>query len=114
MTKINYLKRQVLKTLEEVPETRDSDITLMLEIWKRYYPEKLVTGAAGTLAVRLSDLYNLPREDNVKRIRAHFQNDQLKFLPTYLAVAKQRRINEEVWRRSMGQGDTHGRLATIH
>jgi len=37
----------------------------------------------------------------VKRVRAHYQNDQGLFLPTDWKVAKQRKINEEVWKREM-------------
>jgi hypothetical protein len=113
MKKFFKLKQKVEAVLRDHPASRDSDITLTIEIWKRYYPSYLIQGASGTLAVRLNDLYNLPREDNVKRIRAHYQNDQLKYLPTTLAVAKQRKINEEVWRKIMSQPEVHSRLRVI-
>ena len=50
----------------------------------------------------VGDLYWLPREDNVKRVRAFWQNDKKKFLPTVLEVAIARRINEDEWRVAMG------------
>lgn len=112
--KFPYLVRQILKVLEEVPESRNSDITLTIEIWTRYYSEHLVQGKTGRYAVILEELFNIPREDIIKRLRAKIQNDELKFLPTSLAVAKQRKINEEVWRKYMGQGDVYGRLAKIN
>lgn len=103
----------VERVLEDVPATRNSDITLTIEIWKRYYPDKIITGKSGRQAVLFEHLYTLPREDNVKRYRAKLQNDQLKFLPTDPAVAKQRGINEEVWRRNMSEPEAHSRLRTI-
>lgn len=48
--------------------------------------------------VELKNIMDLPREDNVKRIRAKIQNEEKKYLPTSLEVAKQRKINEEDWR----------------
>ena len=96
------LKSQVEYCLREIPETRNSDITLMIEIWKRYFPSKMKMGATGEMGVWLKDLYELPRDDNVKRIRAHFQNDLNKYLPSDQKIVKQRRINENKWRVFMG------------
>ena len=109
-----YLERQILKVLEEVPESRNSDVKLTIEIWMRYYSEHLVKGEkSGRYAVLLEELFHIPREDIIKRLRARIQNDQMKFLPTTLEVAKQRKISEEVWRKYMGQGDVYGRLERV-
>lgn len=91
------LKEQVKFVLQEYPETRNSDITLMLKIWEIYYPQYIKKGASGELGVWLKDLYELPREDNIKRVRAIFQNTQGLFLPSDPAVRMQRKINEEQW-----------------
>ncbi len=113
MRKFHHLKQKVEAILRDVPASRDSDVTLTIEIWKEYFPKLVLTSpTTGRQAVLLSSLYDLPREDNVKRIRAHFQNDLLKYLPTSLEVAKQRKISEEVWRKTMGQGDVYGRIET--
>ena len=96
------LKSQVEYILKEIPDTRNSDITLMIEIWKKYYPSRLKTGSTGEQGVWLKDLYELPREDNCKRIRAHFQNDLNLYLPSDPKIVKQRRINEDKWREFMG------------
>lgn len=48
--------------------------------------------------VELKNIMDLPREDNVKRIRAKFQNEKKMYLPTSLEVAKQRKISDEEWR----------------
>jgi hypothetical protein len=98
--KLSVMVEEILKT---IPESRDSDITLTIEIWKKYYPEKIKTTSSGEFGVYLNDLFSLPREDAVKRHRAKIQNDFLKFLPTKLEVALQRKLNEEVWRARMGQ-----------
>lgn len=96
---IRRLQEQVLYCLERIPETRNSDVRLTNAIWWVYYRQKLILNDRGEPMVRLKDLYFLPREDNVKRIRAKIQNDEKRprFLPTDWLVAKQRKINEEVW-----------------
>jgi len=101
--RINELKRQIEQVLADVPESRNSDITLTIEIWKRFYPQRIRTNAQGREGIFLDDLYDLPREDHIKRIRATFQKDktQPRYLPTEPAVAKQRRINEDVWKKHL-------------
>ena len=96
------LKIMVQRTLEAVENTRNDDEVLTTEIWKRYYPEKLRIDALGNQFVYLRDLSVLPREDNVKRIRAKFQNEENKYLPTDEKVREQRKISEEQWREYLG------------
>lgn len=48
------------------------------------------------------DLYELPKEDNVKRIRATIQNQKNQFLPTDEVIRKKRQIKEEEWRKYLG------------
>lgn len=102
MANILKLKKQVETLLEECPATRDSDQYLTLKIWLKYYPEKLDLSDPANPRIAFKDIMILPREDNVKRIRAKLQNDQLKWLPTKLEVVKKRKINEVVWRARMG------------
>ena len=87
------LKNQVERVLQKYPETRNSDITLTIQIWKEFYPTRVMDGK-----VSLADLYDLPREDNVKRVRAKFQNEENKYLPTVWEIARKRKINEMVWK----------------
>lgn len=96
--KIKNLKNKVLAVLEEYPQTRDSDQYLTLIIWKKYYPSRIFKVSNGSSAILLKDIMEMPREDNIKRVRAIIQNVENKFLPTSLEVAKQRKINEETWR----------------
>lgn len=41
----------------------------------------------GVYFVSLGKLFDLPREDNIKRIRAKIQNEEKLFLPTDPAIA---------------------------
>lgn len=100
--RINKLKQEILFILSEYPESRNSDIRLTNLIWWKFYNSKVFQNETGDYCIRLKDLYSVPREDNVKRIRAKIQNEEQRFLPTEWKVAKQRKINEESWRRAMG------------
>ena len=78
-TKYHYLtkpmkttKEMVEACLRNIPETRNSDITLMIEVWRRYFPQRIKRGQTGEEGIWLKDLYDLPREDNIKRERAKF------------------------------------------
>lgn len=96
---IDSLKNQVLKILMKYPKTRDSDVRLMLTLWMIYYPSRIHKDSPDENSyVYLKDIMSLPREDNIKRVRAVIQNVENKYLPTSLEVVKQRKINEELWR----------------
>lgn len=96
----NELKNQIIKILTDFPQSRDSDQYLTIKLWCIFYPSRIHEDKENQLKkfVYLVDIMELPREDNVKRIRAIIQNEEHRFLPTSLEVAKQRRINEEEWR----------------
>ncbi len=100
------LRDQIKVVLEEVPETRNSDIALMIHVWKRYYSGKIggwdpQDGDNLEGHVSLKDLFDLPREDHVKRIRADF-NSKGFYWPTEPAIAEARGINEAQWREKLG------------
>ena len=125
---LENLKDQIVEQLKSKPECRNSDITLMIEIWKVYYFEKLfdvnVAGRKGEdqgrdyiwqPAVELRKLYDLPRDDNIKRIRAKLQEEALEriesgkvkgdeqfYLPTSWEVAHQRQIQSAIWTKALG------------
>lgn len=88
------LKNKVYETLKDEPGTRDSDIYLTHRIWQRYH-------GVGK-SIELSEMYELPREDNVKRIRAKFQNESRIFPPTKWEVAERRGYLENEWRDLLG------------
>lgn len=99
---IKNLKKAVHDILRDVPATRNSDITLMLEVWRKHFPQCIKKGASGEEGVWLKDLYDLPREDNIKRVRAYWQNAKKLYPPTEEAVAKARGFNMDEWRVAMG------------
>jgi hypothetical protein len=98
---LKNLKTEVEHCLREIPDTRNSDIKLTNAVWVTFYQGRL-RQVDGHWTVRLVDIYDLPHEDNVKRIRAKIQNEKKLYLPTSETVRKQRKINEEDWRKSLG------------
>lgn len=97
MARKRELQEMIEHCLDHQPETRNSDIALTIAVWERFYSQRLHTSPDGQPAVELRHLYDLPREDNVKRIRAKL-NEMGKYWPTREVVAKQRKINEVEWR----------------
>lgn len=91
------LKDQVKYILENHEDARNSDITLMIKLWETFYSKYLKQGSSGEVGIWLKDLYELPREDNIKRIRAVFQNEHNLYLPTDPKVRDKRGIAEENW-----------------
>lgn len=100
ITHLQNLRDKVLNRLEILPATRDSDITLMIAVWQKFYPD-FVKDAR----VRLEDLYHLPNHESVKRIRALIQNDKdnPRYLPNTWEVAEKRGINRAVWERFINE-----------
>ena len=99
MASLETLKGQIELVLANYPETRDSDVELTIRVWKSFYQEFLFNGDQ---CVYLKDLFELPREDNIKRIRATIQNCEGRYLPTSWEVAKKRGIEENKWRSFIG------------
>jgi hypothetical protein len=99
-------KRTLLDQVEFVlatyPETRNSDITLTLQLWEVYYPQFLHKDNGGATIINARDLFDLPREDNIKRVRAKFQNEQQKYLPTSIDVLINRAKASKEWRQLLG------------
>ena len=121
------LKDQVVDLLKTNRDCRNSDITLTIEIWKKYYPDKLhSTSAIGKIFVELKDLYDLPSQDNLKRIRAKLQEealnriekgttigDELYYLPTSVEVARKRQINAILWQKVLGYNSKSLPIQTV-
>lgn len=100
MANAKTVKAMVEVVLRNEPETRNSDVLLTRRIWERYYPQRIVDTPRGP-AVLLESLMDLPREDNIKRIRAKF-NEKGKYYPTDWKVAQARGIQENEWRSVLG------------
>lgn len=90
------LKLQVKQILEDYPETRNNDITLMIKLWKIYYEMEYMVLLKGTI----HSLYYLPRESQIVRYRAFYQAKG-QYVPTDWEVAKQRRMKEDWWREKL-------------
>lgn len=95
---IRELKAKVFSILSDYPKSRDSDIWLTIKLWTVYYPTLIDRTDPENPKIKLGDILHLPREDNVKRVRAKIQNEDGLFLPESLEVRKQRKISEEEWK----------------
>ena len=102
LMKIKNLKNKVRKMLSLYPETRNSDITLTIRIWNEYFPKRIILNTRDNRQyVALDDLFELPREDHIKRVRAKIQNEEGKYLPTEWKVAEKRGIEQDKWHKAM-------------
>lgn len=110
---LDNLKEQVKAVLRDSLESRNSDLTLTIEVWKRFYLNSTINSEGK--GIMFNELYNVPREDNIKRIRAKFSEEALKridngnlkydeiyYLPTDEKVAEQRQINSAIWQKALG------------
>ena len=93
---MKQLKHQVEKCLSTFPESRNSDIALTILIWQHFH------GVGESLDLR--QLYFLPTQESVKRIRAQF-NQHGKYLPTDPVVAKARDRMQESVKKDLGYPD---------
>jgi len=101
---INYkqLKGKVEDCLEKDEKSRNSDIRLynMLIVSFPIYRTYVRIDGDGDFSVKLKDKYNLPKEEDVCRIRRKL-NSEGKYLPTDPEVIKQRKLAEKEWHEEM-------------
>jgi len=95
----SLLQKQIYTILKHYPETRNSDIDLTIKLWKQFYPTYLIENGD---AVKLRTLFNLPREDHIKRYRAEIQNVRRLFLPTTPDVFMERARLSKEWKEALG------------
>ena len=103
------LKDQVEIILKDYPKTRDSDVTLTIEIWKKFYKAHIKVASNGELGIYLKSLYSLPKAYDIQRYRAMI-NAEGRFLPTDSRVRRKRRINEEMWRAYVNSNTEYKRI----
>ena len=94
--RIRNLRKIVETELSKNEKARNDDRYLTLLIWWRYFPEYFIMHECKHY-IKADAVLSLPREDNVKRLRAKIQNEEHKFLPTDPEVRRKRGISEEVW-----------------
>lgn len=88
------VKKMVIHCLHFYPETRNSDTELAIRLWKDFYNQHIYKDEM----IELEALHNVPSIKTISRVRRRVQNEEGRYLPTRLAVAKKRRISEEEWR----------------
>ena len=99
----NLLYKRIKVILETFPDTRNSDILLTTTLWENYYPNKVILQeSTGRKFVSIEDLYILPREDHIKRLRAKIQNEEREFLPTDLKILVERAKLSREWKDYLG------------
>ena len=96
--RIKRLKEQDAFILETLPETRDDDILLWLQLIRKYYSHMTFKDNEEKQCVMLRKILDMPKQYDVQRYRTHIQNVEKKFLPTKESVVRARRQNVEVWR----------------
>jgi hypothetical protein len=99
--KKGVLEQQIRHTLAMDEKSRNSDIRLTQMLWWNHY-RSYMKMIDGKVYVNVANLFDLPREDNIKRIRAKIQNELKEFLPTDPSIAKKRGWQEDEWRKFLG------------
>ncbi len=102
MPRINTLEAHVRAVLAQDEESRNDDVRLTVMIWFKYHRSSMMKGTDDLWYVAVKKLKDLPREDNVKRVRAKIQNVEHQFLPTRPEVAKKRGWEIDKWRGYLG------------
>lgn len=78
-------EERIIYVLEKFPETRNSDVTLVIKLWESFYSGFLHNGGW----IHTSDLHNVPMQDGVARIRRIIQK-RGEYLPTNERIARLR------------------------
>src|SRR3989304_6645245 len=96
------LKAKVLYILSTEEDSRNSDIPLTIKLWQHYPPDTLITGKDGKQYINVRSLFDLPREDNIKRARAEVQNVERRYLPTDISIFIKRAHLSDEWKTALG------------
>ena len=101
------LEKKVRAILQQDEESRNDDIRLTQLVWWNYHRDAIQM-IDKVPYVNMRMLHKLPREDGIKRVRAHIQNDLHELVPTRREVAEKRGMNEIEWRNYLNYptGDT--------
>lgn len=105
---INYkqLSGKVEDCLKKDEASRNSDIRLYNFLLLNYpkYKDLLLISSKGQYSIPLMARYDLPKEEDVCRIRRKLNSKGL-YLPTDQNVIKQRRLAESEWHDEMQQSN---------
>jgi len=98
------LKDEVTNVLRDYPATRNDDALLALYVWWRRMPDAF-RQIDNKWYIEVSSITSgLPREDNIKRIRAFIQNEERQYLPTDLYVLAKRAKRADNWKEEIIYG----------
>ena len=94
---IRKLKDQIEYCLINLEQSRNCDKFLVWAVWKTFYRVEEGIDYLRYLA--------LPSPDTISRIRRFFQNNEAnpQYMPTLADVAKQRKINMQIWKTEMAR-----------
>jgi len=87
---VNTLRDKVAWILNHHPETRDSDISLLLKFWDTFEPDKY-----NGQSIKPDDLYRLTRLTSITRERARIQNVYKLFLASSEVRQRRGTLSEE-------------------
>lgn len=90
---IKVLKRQVAHCLQHNIQTRNSDRSLCIAVWKEFYE------VGDTM--RLEQLFDIPSWEGIARIRRQFQAEKL-YIPTDPKIALERGWRRDDWEQALG------------
>ena len=98
---IKRTRDMVETALKHFPELRNSDIALVIHIWKEHFRGLTFTDSDGDTCIKLKNLFKLPTHESVKRLRADFNHNGI-YYPTRWEVAKKRGILRSKWESELG------------
>jgi len=98
------LKEEVTNVLTDYPDTRNNDALLAVYVWWKRKPSSFKKIEDRWYVDITSVANELPREDAIKRIRAHIQNDKKQFLPTDNSILAKRAKRASNWREEIIYG----------
>lgn len=99
---IATLKDKVEYILYKFPSTRDCDVELTLMVYVEFFKNRIVY-RNDRIYIPASSLFVLPTQDNIRRIRAYFQNTKGKYPPCDPDTIKRRGTLECVWKSEMSK-----------
>lgn len=101
MSRQNTMEAKIRGVLQRDEASRNSDIRLTQVYWWTHHKD-LMQDADTKPYVYLGDLWKLPSQDGIKRVRAKIQNEKNEYLPTDPKVREKRSISEQEWRAYLG------------
>lgn len=97
MGQLKHYKEKVRGILEDHPQARNNDGTLIAHYINIYHPHFVFEDINGHKSINLKHFKELPPFENLRRLRQIIQHDNEELQPTDPRVTKMRRIKEKNW-----------------